>query len=160
MEDKMIERDVTWTITKYKKDQYPSKSYAVNEIKGNLLLNVGIQQVWELVCGDAVTPFSSEYAHLVVGDSDTAASATQTGPQALVNFLYKEMDTGFPEYGDGQVATWQSVFQWNEANFAWNEFLVANGSDSTAVCLNRKVSAQGTKTEDEVWVLRLDITLG
>jgi hypothetical protein len=67
------------------------------------------------------------------------------------------MDSGYPSVS-GQTVTFQATFQSTEANWAWNEFGVANSSAGT-VLLNRKVSAQGTKLAGQIWTLILTITL-
>jgi hypothetical protein len=51
------------------------------------------------------------------------------------------------------------VFSGSEANYAWNEFTVANGNSDSAKNLNRLVSAQGTKTSGQVWQVDVEITL-
>lgn len=128
-------------------------------IHGNLLLNEGINLVWTLVAGGSGTAFNNSNSYLGVGDSSTAESASQTGLQASTNKLYKAMDTGYPTYGTSQKITFRSTFGGSEANFAWNEFTAANGNSDSATNLNRKVSAQGTKTSGQTWQLTLEITL-
>ena len=125
---------------------------------GNVLLNEGINELWTLVCSSSGTKFDNANAYIGVGDSSDAEDASQTGLLGS-NKAYKGMDAGFPEYGTNQKATWQATFGENEANFAWNEFTVANGSDDTAVNLNRKVSAQGTKSSGQVWQVQVEISL-
>jgi hypothetical protein len=129
------------------------------EVQGNLLLNEGINELWSLVCGTGGVKFDNTNAYLGVGDSSTAASASQTGLQASTNKLYKAMDTSYPTYGTSQLATWKSTFGSSEANFAWNEFTVANGNSDSADNLNRVVSSQGTKVAGQTWELTLQITL-
>lgn len=68
------------------------------------------------------------------------------------------MDTGYPTYGASQKITFRATFNGSEANYAWNEFSVDNGS-TPAKNLNRKVSAQGTKTSGQVWQITLEISL-
>jgi hypothetical protein len=129
------------------------------QFKYNLLLNEGINALWTLVCSSSGTKFDNSNAYLGVGDSSTAENATQTALQASTNKLYKAMDATYPTYGTSQYATWKSTFTTSDANFAWNEFTVANGSSDTASNLNRKVSAQGTKLNTQTWELTLQITL-
>jgi hypothetical protein len=68
------------------------------------------------------------------------------------------MDSGCPTFGTAQKATWRATFGPDEANFAWNEITVVNGPDDTAVNLNRKVQAMGTKASGTVWIATLEIT--
>jgi hypothetical protein len=69
------------------------------------------------------------------------------------------MDTGFPTFGTSQMAVWRATFGGSEANFAWEEFTVANGSSDASVNLNRKVTAKGTKQAGDTWELTLQISL-
>lgn len=128
------------------------------EFDGNLLLNEGIALAWDLIIGAGGTPFNNTNAYIGVGDSNATESATQTGLQASTNKLYKGMQTSYPSRS-GQTVTWRAQFGSAEGNFAWNEFTVANGDSDSAVNLNRKVSAQGTKTSGQTWTVDLQITL-
>lgn len=123
----------------------------------NLLLNEGITRLQNLLIGGGGTTFGNANAYLGVGDSSTAASATQTGLQAATNKLYVAMDESYPTISN-QTTTWQSTFGSGDANFAWNEFTVANGSSDASENLNRKVSAQGTKASGQIWTLQLAVT--
>lgn len=82
---------------------------------------------------------------------------TETGLAASTNKLYKGMESGYPSIS-GQTVSFRSQFNSSEANFAWNEFTVANGDSDSAANLNRKVSSQGTKSEGDVWILTVSIT--
>lgn len=148
-----------WTFTKYANDQAYQKGeyYERREIVGNLLLNEGITALQNLLVGNAETNFGNANAWIGVGDSATAASATDTGLIATTNELYKGMEATYPQIS-GQVTTWRSVYGSSEANFAWNEFTVANGNSDAADNLNRLVSAQGTKTSGQTWTIDLQIT--
>ena len=133
--------------------------YQVARIDGNLLLNEGIGEMWDLICGlGTPTAFSNANARIGVGDSSTAAAATQTGLQASTNKLYKGMETSYPSR-TGQTVTFRAVFGSAEANFAWNEFSIANGASDSAINLNRLVSAQGTKASGQTWTVDVAISL-
>ena len=132
-------------------------TYDVAQFEQNLLLNEGITALQNLLTGAAATAFNNANSYLAVGDSSTAASATQTGLQASTNKLYKAVDANYPSISN-QTTTWQSTFQSGDANFAWNEFTVASGSSDSSTNLNRKVSSQGTKASGQVWTLQLAIT--
>lgn len=153
--EKSFEKAV-WKIKKFDKD---GKFIEESIIDGNLLLNEGINLLWSLAAGGAGTDFGNANAYLGVGDSSTAASASQTGLQAATNKLYKAMDASYPTYGTDQKITFKATFTSAEANFDWNEFTVANGNSDAAVNLNRKVSTQGTKVSGQTWELTLEITL-
>lgn len=130
---------------------------AVSVFDGNLLLNEGITALLNLLTGAAETAFSNANSYLGVGDSATAAAATDTGLVASTNKLYKAMEATYPQIS-AQTVTFRSVFGTSEANFAWNEFTVASGNSDAADNLNRKVEAEGTKTSGQTWTLDLAIT--
>lgn len=98
--------------------------------EGNCLLNSGIDEIWDLVCGDSANHFNSSTAQIGVGDSATAASATQTDLQASTNKTYKAMDSGYPT-STTQKATFKASFGTSEANYAWNEWVVKQSSNIT-----------------------------
>lgn len=156
-----------WRIEKFKGDfknreealKAGAVPFDVLEIEGNLLLNEGINELWKLACGTGGTQFSNANAYIGVGDSNTAAAASQTGLQAATNKLYKAMDATFPTYGTSQKATWRATFGTTEANFAWEEITVANGNSDAAMNLNRKVQSMGTKASGTTWVATLEITI-
>lgn len=149
-----------WVIRRYADDENYKRDnpYSVSEIDGNLLLNEGIAELWDIACGlGTPTAFSNANARLGVGDSSTAEAATQTDLQAATNKTYKAMETSYPSRSS-QTVTWRSVFGTTDANYDWNEFCVDNGGTALKT-LNRKVSAQGTKASGQTWTLDLSITL-
>jgi len=75
------------------------KPYEVIEGEGNCLLNSGIDEMWDLITGvvsGATHIYNNAAAQIGVGDSDTAADATQTDLQAATNKTYKAMESGYP----------------------------------------------------------------
>ena len=126
-------------------------------IEGNVLLNEGIAVLANLLTGGAGTAFNNASSFLGVGDSATAAVATQTALLAAANKVYVGMEATYPQIA-AQTITWRSVFGSAVGNFAWNEFTVANGNSDAATNLNRLVSAQGTKAAGQTWTLDLQIT--
>lgn len=133
-------------------------AHQFTEIKKNILLNIGINELWTLVCSAGGTRYDAANAQLGVGDSTVATAATQTALQAAVNVFWKGMMAAHPTFGTAQQAVWRSQFLGGEANFAWNEFAIRNGATANRL-LNRLVSAQGTKVAGHVWELSLTITL-
>jgi hypothetical protein len=129
--------------------------YEVINGEGNLLLNSGIDEMWDLIVGDSSNYFNNGSAQIGVGDSTTPASATQTDLQASTNKAYKGMDSGYPTSAS-QKATFKASFGDSEANFAWNEWVVKQAT--SAKCLNRKVESLGTKASG-TWTLEVSITL-
>jgi hypothetical protein len=132
--------------------------YEVIEGEGNCLLNSGIDEIWDLVTGDvsgADHIFDNTHAQIGVGDSDTAAEATQTDLQAASNKTYKGMEASYP-LSTSQKVTFKASFGDAEANYTWNEWVVKQ--QTSAKCLNRKVENLGTKSSG-TWTLEVDITL-
>ena len=126
--------------------------------EGNCLLNTGIDKIWDLVTGvvsGASHIYDNAAAQLGVGDSSTAAAATQTDLQAVTNKTYKGMEASYPT-STTQKATFKSSFGASEANYAWNEWVIKQST--SAVCLNRKVEALGTKVSG-TWTLEVDLSL-
>lgn len=150
-----------YTIDKYRDlDAFNrGERYERVVIDHNCFLNEGIDLLWSLGCGGAGTPFDNANAFIGVGDSTEPADPVQTGLQALVNKLYKEMDDGYPEYGSDQLATWRATFDAGEANWQWNEVTVANGDSDADVNLNRLVQTVGTKASPGVWTVSLQILI-
>lgn len=161
-----------WAITKYANDadKLAGKIYSEAEamahfgtpqvvpVHGNELTNAGINLVMSAICVTGQTLFSAANAYLCVGDSTTAFAASQTDLQAATNKVRVAMTGGFPTYGTSQKATWKASFGSAVANWAWQEFAVANASTGGTI-LNRKVSVQGTKASGQTWDLTLEITL-
>jgi hypothetical protein len=129
--------------------------YEVIEREGNVLLNTGIDEIWDLVTGISSDCFNNANAQIGVGDSSTAADASQTDLQAATNKTYKGMESGYPT-STTQKVTFKASFGDSDANYTWNEWVVKN--DSSEVCLNRKVESLGTKSGG-TWTLEVDITL-
>ena len=132
--------------------------YEVIEGEGNCLLNTGIDEIWDLVTGavsGASHIFDNAAAQIGVGDSNTAADATQTDLQAATNKTYKGMESGYPT-STSQKATFKASFGSSEANYAWEEWVVKQSTSS--ICLNRKVESLGTKSTG-TWTLEVEISL-
>jgi len=167
MENKDVARwNCYYKLSKYHQDIEPYrgseqafydqfKPYEVIEGEGNCLLNVGIDEMWDLIVGDSTNHFSNAAATIGVGDSATAAVATQTDLQAVTNKTYKGMETGYPT-STTQKATFKASFGTSEANYVWNEWVVKQATSTK--CLNRKVESLGTKSTG-TWTLEVSITL-
>jgi len=132
--------------------------YEVIEGEGNCLLNTGIDEIWDLITGavsGADHIFDNAAAQIGVGDSNTAADATQTDLQAATNKTYKGMESGYPT-STSQKATFKASFGTSDANYAWQEWVVKQST--SAICLNRKVESLGTKSTG-TWTLEVEISL-
>lgn len=153
------------TVYKYMGDSVDEADlYEVVQGTPNLLTYGGASVLWERVIGNTgVTAYSNANAYLGVGDSTTAAAATQTDLQAATNKLYTAMDATFPSHTDGTSSGNASIqFRCTVAtgsgNFAWQEWGVFNAS-SAGRMLNRKVESLGTKTSASTWQLLVTLTL-
>lgn len=131
--------------------------YEILITEPNLLLNEGIQEMWDLIigAGGSVAAFNNATADMGVGNSATAAAATDTG---LIggSSLFKAMVATYPQR-TGQTMDFRSDFTSAEANFAWEEASVRNGNTRNRN-MNRKVQSLGTKTTG-TWTLTSSITL-
>ena len=132
--------------------------YAVERFEKNLGLNEGLNVIASLICGGAETAYDSVNAYIGVGDSSTAAAASQTGLQASTNKAYAGMEAGYPVFGTEQKIVWKASFGDGEAQFAWNEFTVENANLGSGAPLLRKVESKGTKTAGEIWELTVTVT--
>lgn len=123
----------------------------------NLLLNEGIQEMWDLIigAGGSVAAYNNATADLGVGNSTTAAAATDTG---LIggSSLFKAMVATYPQRTN-QTMDFRSDFTSGEANFAWEEASVRNGNTRNKN-MNRRVQSLGTKATG-TWTLTASITL-
>lgn len=134
--------------------------------KGNLLTNAGAQRLIDQLIGATTTPFDNTHARLGVGDSSTAAAASQTDLQAAAGSTHRQfkvMDATYPSRSS-QTVTFKSTFASGEAQFAWREWCIdrgtANGTTVTAPMFNRKVDTSlGTKGA-VAWTLTVSITPG
>jgi hypothetical protein len=123
--------------------------------RGNCFLNEGINEIFTLICGTGATKFDNANAYIGVGNSNVAADPSQTDLQGASK-TYKSMDASYPTYGSSQKGTFRSTFGTGDANHAWEEITVANGSSGSAKNMNRKVQAMGTKISDYTWITTLE----
>lgn len=139
-------------------------------IDGNLLMYGGASCQWQTLIGNGtatsgqtLTYFNNGNAYIGVGDSNTAEAATQTDLQAASNKLRKAMDATYPTHTDGTTSgsasvSFRSTFATSDANYAWAEWAIFNGSSGGRM-LNRKVQSLGTKTSAASWQLTVTLTL-
>jgi hypothetical protein len=172
---------VKWTVEKRMGDWNGAqidrgeapKPYEVIEREGNLLMYGGASVLWQCLLGNgtatadqALTYFSNARASIGVGDTNTAAAATQTDLAAATNHKRVGMDSTYPQHTDGLDATehasviFRSTFASADANFAWAEWGVFNSvTEHTGRMLNRKVEALGTKASGSTWTFTVTLTL-
>lgn len=142
--------------------------YDVIEREGNLLMYGGASNLWQCLIGNGtgtagqtLTFFNNGNAYIGVGDSTTAAAATQTDLQAATNKDRQPMEATYPQHTDGTTSgsadiVFRSVWGTSEGNFAWQEWGIFNGSTGGRM-LNRKVESLGTKTTG-TWTLTVTLT--
>jgi len=146
------------------------KPYEVLEIEGNCQLNDGINNILTpAIIGGSYTPVNTTDGCIGVGDSSTAAAATQTGLQASSNRQWVIV-TSTSGTGSSQQLVLQASFGSSYGNFAWNEIcagstttpgsLPSTGATppATAHVLNRLVQSMGSKASGTTWVATLTIT--
>lgn len=118
--------------------------------------------------GQTLTFFSNARAALGVGDSTTAAAATQTDLQAASNKVRVGMDSTYPTHTDGTssgaaTVTFRATFDTATANHRWREWGTFNSSTAaTGRMLNRKVEdldGGSAKTSAQTWQLTITITI-
>ena len=139
-------------------DVYGQEFIGTDKFDANLALNEGLEELIDIICGlGSPTKWDSSNARLGVGDSNTAAAASQTGLQAETNKTYKAMDANYPQRSN-QTAEWRATFGSSDANYAWEEYTVVNAASDSGKNLNRKVASKGTKASGETWTLSLQVT--
>lgn len=147
----------------------------VFEDEGNLLMYGGASCQWQTLIGNgtatagqALTYFNNGNAAIGVGDSSTAAAATQTnlqGAASPTNRIRKAQNATYPQHTDATTSgaasiIFQSTFSTSEANFTWNEWgLFNSATDGTGRMLNRRVVNLGTKTSAAAWDFTITLTL-
>lgn len=177
VDDKLLEKlmpHAKWTVEKFHGDSTALEDlYEVIEGEYNLLVYGGASVLWQTLIGNgtatagqALTFFNSTQSAIGVGDSTTAAAATQTALQGAVNVTNRFRKTATVTHTDGTAIanssiTFVSTFATTEANFAWQEWGVFNSAtDATGRMLNRKVESLGTKTSAATWQITITLTLG
>lgn len=152
---------VEWIVEKWHNAEEKSSGVAPYEVikdGQNIVLDVGANEILKLITGVGGTEYNNSNAKIYVGNNSTAENASQTGVVATgTNKAYAGMDSGYPKV-EGRNAIFRSSFNESTANFAWNEVSITNGSTSSAIALNRKVSSMGTKNQG-IWSIQLTISL-
>lgn len=153
-------------------DDQSVEPYEVLDRVGNLLMYGGASNQWQTLIGNgtttagqALTYFNNANAAIGVGDSATAAAATQTDLQAATNKLRKAMEATYPQHTDAVTSgaasiIFRSLFATGDANWVWNEWGVFNSpTAATGRMLNRKAENLGTKTSAASWTFTVTLTL-
>ena len=132
------------------------------EDDGNLLVIGGVSLLFQLAIGNraagALEYLNNANARILVGTSSTAEADTNTSLTASVG---KAMDATYPLHTDStgtagsKTITFRSTFASADANQAWNEWGIDNGTR----LLNRKVAANGTKASGQTWQITVTVAL-
>lgn len=149
-------------------------AHAGREVRyGNLLMYGGAGCLIQCLIGNGtstsgqtLTFFSNARAYIGVGDSTTAAAATQTDLQAASNKTRVAMDSMYPSHTDGTssgaaTVTFRATYDTATANHRWREWGIFNGSSGGRM-LNRKVEdldGGSAKTSAQTWQLTVTITI-
>lgn len=118
------------------------------------LTAAGLNHIVQSITGGG-TPFNSANARLGVGNGNAVFSSAQTDLTGGSK-VRKGMDAGYPVVSPPTIS-FRATFAPNEANFAWNEWGVFN-SATGGVMLNRVVESNGTKQNNQTWILEVDVT--
>jgi hypothetical protein len=153
-------------------DKYDENMRLVDTLhrEHNLLMYGGASCLWECLIGNGtatgsstLTFFNNSNAYIGVGDSTTAAAATQTDLQASSNKLRVAMNATYPIHTDATTSgaasiQFQATFGTSAANYAWQEWGLFNGSSGGRM-LQRKVESLGTKSAGSTWVLTVTLSV-
>jgi len=121
------------------------------------LTTVGRNWIAQAIINDsAPTHFDNSNAYLGSGNSNTAFDAAQTDLQGGSK-LRRGMEATYPQRTDN-VISFRSLFGTGDANWAWNEWCVANHA-TAGVMLSRKVESLGTKAATQSWLLDVTLTV-
>lgn len=168
------------------------RSYNTTEFEDtfdNLFTTSGVAALWNQAAnggfansGAAVPKnfawFNNAQAVIGVGDSSTAATASQFDLQAATNRLWVAMDATYPTLpaSTSNQNVFRSTYGTAQANYAWAEFAIANDNGSNVTIpgsaarsavsganngnlLDRVVSSQGTKTSGQTWVPSMTLSI-
>lgn len=123
----------------------------------NIFLTAGVNELWKLVTGQSANTFTNAQAQIGIGDSSTAAAAGQTDLQAATNKTYKAMNGSYPSVPSGGSVQFQATFGTADANYAWQEFVVKQGT--SAICIDRGVAGLGTKAAGTSWTVTVTLSI-
>lgn len=152
---------VEWRVEKWFDTARKLAGFAPDEIaveSQNIILDSGANEMLKLITGTGGTAFSAANAVMYVGTDNTPENVAQTGVLASgSNRAYASLDAGYPTV-TGRQMIFRASFGDDDANFAWNEASIANGTGASAINMNRKVTSLGTKTTG-TWTLQITVSL-
>lgn len=157
-------------------DMYGVKPYSVTEdFDTNLIVHAGWAALLGGIAGTSIgTKFSGTAGRIGVGTSSTAATAADvqlggdTGGASTTS--YYQLVSGAPVITTTTAPAtlvFAATFGTGNANFAWNEFGIDNGTASSVtttstgyVFINHGISAQGTKASGQTWNITATLNFG
>lgn len=155
--------NVKWKLEKFeakdgreiaKKDLQP---YEVVTSEKDVLLHEGISTLLGLLCAiGSETAYSNANARIGVGNDGTAPADTQSGLLGASQ-LYKGMNASYPQKSGDHDIVFQSDFVSGEAEWAWLEESIDNGSTPNKN-LCRQNTSLGTKPAGQTWRITGTIT--
>ena len=142
-----------------------SEPYETKVVKGNLLLDDGMDLLLSLLTGQGGDAYTSAAAEIGVSDDDTAAVRTQDKLDTTEegNDDWQGMEDNYPtapaenDAEDGRSVKFKSSWGADDGNFAWKSWGIRNKASSGTI-LNRKVESLGTKATG-TWTLEVEISL-
>lgn len=158
-----------WAVSKFEDDEHfaafligDAEPYEIVEAR-NVALTVGINELWRIFTGASANTFTQPNTQIGIGDSSTAAAASQTDLLASSNKTYQTLDVsgGLTVGANGGTTTTlvvKSTFGSSAANYAWNELVLKQVT--SGICMNRAVASMGTKASGATWQAVLTATLG
>lgn len=155
---------LAWKLEKFKAkdskeiEEKNIEPYEVVEQEHNCLLNEGISNLIDLICGlGTPTKWDNANARIGVGNNGDAPLATDTGLKGASK-LWKAMNAGYPQKSGSTISIFQSDFVDGEAEFDWLEQTIVNDEDDTGDNLCRQNTNLGTKPEGQTWRLTGTVT--
>lgn len=160
----------------YHFDALGVKPYSVTEDTDcNLIVHAGWAALLGGIAGTSIgTKFSGSAGRIGVGTSSTAATAADvqlggdTGGSSTTS--YYQLVSGAPVITTSvapATLVFTATFGSGNANYAWNEFGIDNGTASSVtttstgyVFINHGISAQGTKASGQTWNITATLNFG
>ena len=118
------------------------------------LTTAGVNYLAQAAIGQGIF-FNNANAKIGVGNGTAAFAASQVDLQGSYK-VRKGMDADYPK-ATPPVVTFRATFNPSEANFAWNEWGLFNASTGGTM-LSRVVESNGTKQDNQTWVLEVAIS--
>lgn len=162
------------TIEKFRlNEKGEMELYATEKHEGNAVLGTGANCIWALLAGDAgagsgtLSYFNNSNTRLYVGNNTNVVDPDQNdGGGFRGSTAYASCGAGYPMYAEDDGSDYnyriafRGLFGTSEANFAWEEWGVANGDfGGSGTLLNRRQESMGTKTDSEQWSFAVELYL-